>query len=144
VDRIIAGSTTGIATGIFSGFFTTILSNLGIIGYNSIPVSVGLFAGRLPESPVSLSWLIVGWAGHLVKSAIFGMLLSYVLTGRNYRYFKGALLGAIAWYFSFAVMAPLLDYVLVPPLTSSDLNHSLVRHLLFGLFNAWLLARYAK
>jgi uncharacterized membrane protein YagU involved in acid resistance len=143
MDRIISGSLAGLVTGIITGLIVAALFSLGLTNYNSTHIAGGLFLKQVLVQPV-LIWLTIGWITHLTISTATGVLFAVILsrTGYDYGLIKGLLFGVALWFLNFGILAPLLDYTLMPPLNGFDLLVSFVRHLLYGGMLSILLIRY--
>lgn len=141
MDRVIAGSAAGLVAGIVFGIAVHLLHTAGLTEYSSIRIAGGVFTQQYMTDPLSAGMLAVAWSSHLVISMTVGVALAYSLslTGRDFGVLKGVLLGGFVWLFNFGIMAPLLEFELLPPMNYSDLAFSLGRHLLFGALAAALL-----
>ncbi|MCL5982716.1 MAG: hypothetical protein M1571_09460 [Firmicutes bacterium] len=146
MDKVIAGSTSGLIAGATVGAAASLFNLAGLTNYSPIQIAGGVFTGKVLPDPIPLSSLLVAWSSHFVISVAAGVLLAYLLfyTGGDYGILKGILLGVFFWYFNFGIVAPLLSYTLLPPMNYTDLLISLARHAVFGALAAWLLLRFFR
>jgi hypothetical protein len=141
MDLVVAGSVAGLIAGVVMGVTANLLNAAGLTEYSSIQIAGGVFTGEYLTDPMSPGMLVVAWSSHLVIAMAVGTMLAWFIsyTGRDYGLLKGTLLGAFFWLFNNGIMAPLLDFELLPPMTDADLIFSLGRHLAFGALSAALL-----
>ncbi len=145
MDRVVAGSMAGMASGFLTGAISNIMYLLGVCTLSMNAIGGGMFTREMLSVNAPLSWQLLGWVTHLIVSSMFGVILVYILvfTGRDYAILKGLLFGSAAWFVAISLVSPLAGFV---PRNANpvDLFIMLGYHVLFGVFAAWLLVRYAE
>lgn len=143
MDKALSGALAGLAAGLIIGIVSFGLYTLNICRLCLVAIGGGLFTQQMLPQGTTFIWLLLGWVDHLVMSMILGIILVFILhyTGRDYAIVKGAIYGAIVWYFAIGIIAPLAGFTPPSP-RAADLLVLLAYHLVFGMLAAWLMVRF--
>lgn len=142
MDKMVAGGTAGMVSGLIVGLISTILYILDFCRISLVAIGGGIFMREMMAQKGFL-WLLTSWAANLALSMALGIALVYllVMTGEKFALLKGAMLGAVVWYLLIGIIAPLAGYI--PPVVRAlEPIMMLAYHLLFGVLTAWWIVRW--
>lgn len=142
-DPIIFGGIAGIIGTIAKEILDFIFVAIGFSKYSYWNIAASLFI--LPKDVNRSGGWILGALTDIIASAVFGVILLYVIkfTGRKYLYIKGIGFGWFIWVLFFGVVINLHVVRITPTDIGTSLS-SFFEHLIFGLTTAWGIHKFAS
>ena len=144
LDKTLLGTKAGISAGVICGLISQTLHTLGMGRICMVKTASAFYSQQVLTATKFSGWTILGWTGHLIISAVLGVILVYLFSalGKEYAWLKGMMFGALVWIFDYGFVGPLSGFIL-PGMLPRDYFIVLGYHLLFGLIAAWYIMRYS-
>ena len=130
------GSIAGLAGAFSSGITVLFLNMIGMGSNKLLFLNASIF---LKEGVANTTLgLFYGFILHLLVGSIIGIVFMYFFphTGRDYLFFKGLLLGGIAWLFIGGVLGTILNSAIKDSLFDGFV--SIIINLLYSLLTIYL------
>ncbi len=143
MDRLRTGILAGLAAGVIMGIVSFLFYQTGIFDLNPFTVMSRLFLTE--EMAVTGTGLFVGLLAHLVVTALFGVVFTFLLESRENALYWGLVYGTALYFINAGLLGPALG--LFPPLWQVDFPNNigaLVTRLIFGVVLGYLVALWLQ
>lgn len=144
-DEFLVWILSGVIGSTIKNIFDLVMLSLKISNFHIIQIAADIFMNA-PDI-YSIKGVIIGIIADLIIGGVFGVGLGllFKITGTDYYFLKGWVLGLIVWLVAIGGLMHIFSYIFVKVLSEfNDLAVSMTAHSIYGIVTAYWIMKLTR